>query len=355
MPFLTYTIENNISENLNIENKASIDKFINRIEDLNYKKRAIFVAEKKDVLDRLSKKFLDLSKRIDNGDDHIIRDTIFKLTQILNDSYLCDVSQNGQSINIDFKKNLDNEIDKKLFFKFNKDVFDPSSFDKLVKKFKDDFLDKIKTFIISNNLKGKKINSVCIFHKELSSYLVPWKFENGSKNFLLNQSLDESLNDPLVQKKLNQHRSFYKENVAKITGGTKLLHHWWKTLPDNFKPDKFIIFTDVPFSQYSKTHVKNHKIKDIFQNFLFGKKEQNKFEAKIDFLDKNDLMKSQWWKHKRHFVFGKNLSLVIWSEFGVEFVDEKNDTKLNSKNQFIIVTDPDNAHRNEISQIIKNL
>ena len=104
MPFLTYTIENNISENLNIENKASIDKFINRIEDLNYKKRAIFVAEKKDVLDRLSKKFLDLSKRIDNGDDHIIRDTIFKLTQILNDSYLCDVSQNGQSINIDFKK-----------------------------------------------------------------------------------------------------------------------------------------------------------------------------------------------------------------------------------------------------------
>ena len=139
MPFLTYTIENKISESLNINNKNSIDRFINRIEDLNYKKRAIFVAESKDTLDRLSKKFLDLSKKINTGEDHIIRDTIFKLTQILNDSYLCDISKNNENVKIDFKKNLNNEIDKKLFYKFNKDVFDPSNFDKSVKVFKEDF------------------------------------------------------------------------------------------------------------------------------------------------------------------------------------------------------------------------
>jgi hypothetical protein len=365
MPFLTYTIENKISESLNINNKNSIDRFINRIEDLNYKKRAIFVAESKDILDKLSKKFLDLSKKINTGEDHIIRDTIFKLTQILNDSYLCDISKNNENVKIDFKKNLNNEIDKKLFYKFNKDVFDPSNFDKSVKVFKEDFLEKIKTFIISNNskenyvisnnIKEKKINNICIFHKELSNYLLPWKFENGEKKILIDQKLEESLKDPLIQKKPKQYRSYYKENVAKIAGGTKLLHNWWKALPDDFRPDKFIILTDIPFSNYSKTHMLNHKIKEIFQSYLFDDVSQNKFKAKIDFLDKNDVPKSQWWKHKRHFVFGKGLSLVIWSEFGVEFVDERNDLKLNGKNQFIIDNNKENEHRREISGVIQNL
>ena len=82
---------------------------------------------------------------------------------------------------------------------------------------------------------------------------------------------------------------------------------------------------------------------------------QNKFKAKIDFLDKNDVSKSQWWKHKRHFVFGKGLSLVIWSEFGVEFVDERNNLMLNGKNQFIIDNNLENEHRSEISSVIQNL
>ena len=365
MPFLTYTIENKISESLNIENKNSIDKFINRIEDLNYKKRAIFVAESKDILDKLSKKFFDLSKKINTGEDHIIRDTIFKLTQILNDSYLCDISKNKEQVKIDFKKSLDNEIDKKLFYKFNKDVFDPSNFDKSVKNFKENFLEKIKTFIISNNskenyvtynnIKEKKINNICIFHKELSNYLLPWKFVNGEKITLVDQELEESLKDPFIQKKPKAYRSYYKENVSKIAGGTKLLHNWWKELPDDFRPDKFTILTDIPFSKYSKTDVLNHKVKEIFQNYLFGDTILSKFKAKIDFLDKKDVPKNQWWKHKRHFVFGKSLSLVIWSEFGVEFVDERNDLKLNSKNQFIIDNNPENEHRNEISGVIQGL
>ena len=365
MPFLTYSIENKFSDNLNIKNKNSIDKFISRIEDLNYKKRAIFVIESKDIINKLSKQFIELSKQINNLDDHIIRDTILKLTQVLNDSYLCDASKNDEGIKIDFKKNPENEIDRKLFYKFNKDVFDPSNFDKSVKIFKEDFLEKIKTFIISNNskenyvisnnIKEKKINNICIFHKELSNYLLPWKYVNGEKKILVDQKLEESLKDPLIQKKPKQYRSYYKDNVAKIAGGTKLLYNWWKTLPSEFRPDKFTILTDIPFSNYSKTHIINHKVKEIFQSYLFDDVIQNRFHAKIDFLDKNDVPKSQWWKHKRHFVFGKSLSLVIWSEFGVEFVDERNDLKLNSKNQFIIDNNQDNEHRNEISGVIQDL
>jgi len=54
-------------------------------------------------------------------------------------------------------------------------------------------------------------------------------------------------------------------------------------------------------------------------------------------------------------VFGKGLSLVIWSEFGVEFVDERNNLMLNGKNQFIIDNNLENEHRSEISSVIQNL
>ena len=56
-----------------------------------------------------------------------------------------------------FYKSPENEIDKKLFFNFSKDVFDPSHFDGSVDKFKNNFLDKIKTFIISMNTEKKII------------------------------------------------------------------------------------------------------------------------------------------------------------------------------------------------------
>ncbi len=356
MPFLTYTIENKISENITANNKNTLDQFINRIEDLNYQKKAIFIVENKDTLNHLSKKFLEMSQKISSGDEHIIRDTIFRLTQTLNDSYLCDLSKSNEKIKIDFKKNNINQMDKKLFFKYNKDVFDPSNFDKSIKKFKEDFLDKIKTFIISMNSEKKNIDSICIFHKELSNYLLPWKIDkNGEKKILIDQSIEASLKDQLVQKNPKKFKSWYPENVKKITEGAKVLFDWWNSISSLFRPEKFTIISDNPIPGLSKTHNKNQRIKEIYQDYLFGDQKNNEFKAKIDFLDKNDLNKNQWWKHKRHFAFGKNLSLLIWSEFGIEFVNEKDNSKLNSKNQFIIDNNSENEHRREIEEIMVNL
>ena len=366
MPYLTYTINENVSDNLNIKNKDSLEKFISRIEDLNYKNRAIFVAESKKIIDQLTNKFMTLSQKISSGEEHIIRNIIFKLTQTLNESYLCDISKNNEKIRIDFKKDLENEIDRKLFNDFHKDVFDPSHFDVSVNKFKAEFLDKIKTFIICANTDKKIIDTVCIFHKELSNYLLPWKmvdkFDDRKKKivkikkFLIDQSIKESLKDPEIQKKPNNFkRSYYPENVQKIYEGTKVLYEWWNSISEKFRPKKFIIISDNPFPNLSKTHKNNHQTKDIYQEHLFGDQKNGEFMAQVDFLDKNDLPKNQWWKHKRHFAFGNNLSLLIWSEFGIEFVNEKDSSKLNSKNQFIIANDEKNEHRKEILAIIKNL
>ena len=104
MPFLTYSIEERICDKISIDNKNNVDQFINRIEDLNYKSKAIFIAENKNTIDHLSKKFIEMSKKIESGDDHIIRDTIFRLTQILNESYFYDQSKNNEEVKIDFKK-----------------------------------------------------------------------------------------------------------------------------------------------------------------------------------------------------------------------------------------------------------
>ena len=354
MPFLTYSIEERICDKISIDNKNNVDQFINRIEDLNYKSKAIFIAENKNTIDHLSKKFIEMSKKIESGDDHIIRDTIFRLTQILNESYFYDQSKNNEEVKIDFKKNVSNEINKKLFFKYNKDVFDPSNFDKSVDKFKEDFLDKIKTFIISMNSEKKVINSICIFHKELTNYLLPWKIVDNKRVILINQSIETSLKDPLVQKDPKKHKSWYPENVKKITEGTKILFNWWNSISEKFRPEKFLIVSDNPHPNLSKTHHKNFQIKKIYEDYLFGNQEINKFKANVNFLDKSELNKDQWWKHKRHFAFGKLLSLLIWSEFGIEFINEKDNTKLNSKNQFIIDNNPENEHRQEIMDIIEN-
>lgn len=355
MPYLTYTLKDEIPKNLNINNKTSLDKFINRIEDLNYKNRAIFVVQNKNIIDQLTKKFMDLSQQIDSGEDQIIRNTIFKLTQTLNESYLCDTSKNNQNIKIDFHKNLENEIDKKLFFNFSKDVFDPSHFDGSVDKFKNNFLDKIKTFIISMNTEKKIIDNICIFHKELSNYLLPWKIIDNNKNFIIDQPLKKSLNDPEIQKIPKKTRSYYPENVKKITEGTAVLFNWWNSISEKFRPSKFLIISDSPFPNLSKTHKQNYQVKNIYQDYLFGDQKNNKFKAKIDFLDKQDLPKNQWWKHKRHFAFGKTLPLLIWSEFGIEFVNERDISKLNNKNQFIIDNNSENEHRKEILEIIDKL
>jgi|TARA_B110001450_G_C17659286_1_gene496522 hypothetical protein len=358
MPFLTYTIEENLVEKIELAKLNNIDKFILRIEDLNYNKRAILINKKGNVLEKLRIKYLDLCEKIGSGEEHTLSETLINLTKVLNDSILCNIDEEmSKYIKIDFKKNLDNEINTDLFHKFNKDVYHPTSFDTSIKIFEEDFLDKIKTFIISENSSKKKINAIYVFHKETSKILAGLSGKKDKKP-IKDTPIAIRAKDP------NEHFT-YAVNVNKIKDGTKILINWWKKIPNKFRPDKFIFLTDTPL-KLSESHKFNIDAQNIMQKYLFDELDNKNFNFKLRFLDPFKLRR-QWWKHKRHFAFSEGpksindsknnnqpVSLLIDSEFGPEFVDEKDNSKINNINKFVVIKDSGNIHLIDISNEIAN-
>ena len=86
-----------------------------------------------------------------------IKVALDKAYEILEKSNLCVISdQEKNKIKLDFVKDLDNEIDRKLKDKYVKGRFVPKDFDFEVEKFKEDFLERIKNFILSKSLEAKK-------------------------------------------------------------------------------------------------------------------------------------------------------------------------------------------------------
>ncbi len=58
---------------------------------------------------------------------------------------------------------------------------------------------------------------------------------------------------------------------------------------------------------------------------------------------------------KGTFVFGEEVSLIIDSEFGIEFVDEYDSSKINNINKFVVISDGENLHVKDISQEIRKI
>ncbi len=345
MPYLTYSIKPEVVANFNKSQAKNIEKFLNYIDLLNSKKRAILINKNNNVLEKLTKKYFDSVNNISSIDEHIINETIQNLVRIMSDSIQYKENLKNNIPKIDFEKNLENEINKDLFNKFNNDVFPPSLFKFSIKIFEDEFLEKIKTYLISKNIEKKKINYLFVFHKEASKYLEGY---NGAKPKIpvSDKGIKERFNDP------NENR-FYKKNVMKIKLGLNVLIKWWRNMPDSFRPKNFIFLTDTPIG-VSKSHPYNIDKREKMSNFLFENLNINELNAKLVFLDPLDLRK-QWWKHKRHFVFGEDLSLIIDSEFGIEFVNEFDKTKINNINKFVILSDKDNSQINDLSQQINLL
>ena len=341
MPFLTYSIKSDFVENYeNVKNK-NILKFLNYIDLLNYKSRAILVEKNDDTLNKLRKKYFDNANKILNPDQDLLNENLQNFVRILSDSI--QLKEKKNNIKVDFEKNIDNEIDRELFSEFNNDVFSPSLYEFSIKKFQEAFLDKIKAFIISKNTNSKKLSSLFIFHKEASKYLEGWPSGKKPFNSISSKKIEERMND------IHENK-FYSINVMKIKSGIDVMINWWKGIPDNYRPDNLVFFTDTPTKSHNDNIKKNHDM----SNFLFQNLDRNKYKAKLIFLDPNELPK-QWWKHKRHFVFGKKIdekldtSLIIDSEFGIEFVDEYNYSKLNN-NKFVIISDTNNTHVNDIKK-----
>lgn len=335
MPFLTYSIKPETVENYKNLKLDNVLKFLNYVDLLNYKGRAILVDKNDNTLQKLSKKYFDNIKNTSNLKQDLLNETLQNFVRTLNDSMQIRIREND--IKIDFEKSINNEINKELFNEFNNDVFNPSLYNFSLNKFYYNFLEKIKAFIFSKNLENKRLNSLFIFHKEASKYLEGWPSSKKPYNPISLKKIEERLKDP-------DENRFYSQNVMKIKLGLNVLIDWWKKIPDQYRPENFIFLTDTP----TKSYKYNLEKKQDMTEFLFQNLDRKEYKAKLVFLDSQELTK-QWWKHKRHFVFGSDASLIIDSEFGIEFVDENDPSKLNN-NKFVVISDADNVHVSDIKK-----
>ena len=76
MPFLTYSIKSEFVENYETVKNKDIIKFLNYIDLLNYKSRAILVNKNDNSLEKLSKKYFDNANKILNPEQDLLNETL---------------------------------------------------------------------------------------------------------------------------------------------------------------------------------------------------------------------------------------------------------------------------------------
>ena len=298
MPFLTYSIKPETVENYENLKLDNVLKFLNYIDLLNYKGRAILVNKNDNTLQKLTKKYFDNANNISSLKQDLANETLQSFVRTLNDSL--QIQKRKDDIKIDFEKDTNNEIKKELFNEFNNDVFNPSLYNFSLNKFNENFLEKIKAFILSKNLENKSLNSLFIFHKEASKYLEGWPTPHKPYNPVSQKKIEERMKDP------NENR-FYFKNVMKIKSGLNVLTNWWKNIPDEYRPENFIFLTDTP----TKSYKYNVEKKQDMTKFLFENLDTKKYKAKLEFLDSQELTK-QWWKHhcqKQNVFYASTIAL----------------------------------------------
>ncbi len=399
MPFATYSVKENSFLKIDSKDKKKFQNFLNNINELNRKKRAILINKKSNIIETISEKLKEIdnpnsdNKKISkfvieqakrygqsteyknlkniyfNSNDNLLeKEFLIECLNCFNSSMKCSID--SDNISVDFEKDETNEDDQEKLFKFSKDIIYAKEFnnaDDFIKK----FLQKLEIFIrvsidSEKRSKGfkKRIDTINIFHKELSKYLVPnFKSQNifEQKEEFFKTSI-KNLREKVT------YDNKYNENTKKIEGGCKILLNWWSKLPDEIRPKKFNIITDIPTQllwenwkrKIKISPVKLREVQKKIKDFLFEGLVLNS-KPDIIFLDRNEISfkvdrnppkyETFWdWTHKKHIALGKDLHLLIYSDFGVEFIDPKfeklsendlKDVKIRKNNKFYII-DPHN-------------
>ena len=392
MPFATYSIKENSLDGLNVENKKTFKKFINSINELNRKKRAILINKKDNILEVLLKKLVEIEnpkinyKKViksqdvsyNSNDSLLEREFLLECHDCFNSSLKYSIS--NDEINVDFEKDDNNQFNDELLDEYSKDIIYAKEF-KTVFDFENKFLRKLEIFIkasfqLEKKTKGfrKKIDSITIFHKELSKYLVPdfGRVKGGSDEKKL--CMEEFLqNDIIDYRKKISYDWNYLENTKKIEAGTKLLLDWWSNLSDEFKPKKFNIITDIPYQIKNKHYSIQNKYLKKIKDFLFKDLKSNLKKPDVFFLNRDELKIKTgpgvkdfyefWdWTHKKHVAFGEDLPLLIYSDFGVEFIDpdfdefdnnNKKNLKIRKNNKFLLVDPKRDTDFEQINRLYK--
>ena len=153
MPFLTYKIKNEIFDNYKSWNIKNFNRFLNDIDDLNYSKKSILVDNKISVLNKIQ----DLQKLISKNT--LNNNSLQIVNALLIDAYrIFNFSNKAEELNkakIDFIKDEENEIERSEKKKIIKGQYNYHDFGGNSEQLREDFLDKIKLFIESENKKEK--------------------------------------------------------------------------------------------------------------------------------------------------------------------------------------------------------
>jgi len=365
MPFITYNVEKNLFDNLKKLNLVKFYKFINDIEDLNISNKAILVeSEKNRTLKNLSIKSKELGNKI-MGSVKLtgIKIALDEAYKVLGKSNLCELSdQRTNKIKLDFVKNLDNEIDRKFKKKYIKGQFVPKDFDFEIEKFKENFLERIKYFILSKSLEAErnktknKINKIYIFHKELAKMALPVhgkrtaEIKNRKKTYdkaYLERDFEEYLKDESFNFNLTK-------NIKKIKYGIDLILNWWLKMPNSIMPTELNIFSDLPPGLEGENKSNIIKAREMFNKFLFKHLlDHPKLKTNFEFVHRDTFDVYEWWTHKRHFVFGSELQFVFSSQFGVELVSEKLVEKLRPVTVINVEDDKEDRHMLHLKSFIQ--
>jgi len=352
MPFITYKIDNNYFKDYQKINSKNLSNFNTDINDLNLKKKAILVSNDEpntkdylaNIINKISNENLDSLSLIEKK--ILLEETLNNLNQSLE---LKIKKKDTNQINIDFNKNLDNQINRDLRIKYIEGNFYPEDFENNTDNFKKNFLGKLKIFIQSKIESNENINVINIYHKELSNYLYP---------------NDESLFCSSLKNFKNKLNGNNLKNMRKIEYGIRLLYSWWNSLPENIKPKEFKVLTDIPQSLKklcSGVAIKEKEIKLLqnkIEDFLFNKNQKETKKPSVKIINQRDMPGYLGWKHKRHWVLGTKINnstlkehvniFAIKSDFGVEIVDENNNSRLNDAMELTILTEKNTKQMRDI-------
>ena len=356
MPFITYKISKKFFENYKKIKTDDLTKFNTDLDDFNLNQKAILIINEnnnvKEQLGELINKISNDNMDISLSEKKVLfENTLYSLNQSIEYKI-----ENQNNIHIDFEKDIKKQIDRNLKVKIIEGKFYPEDYNDKTDDFIKNFLGKLEVYIGSKSkIQSDKINTINIYHKELSNYLIP------IPDSIYSKSLKEFKNNLDFNDRKDK---FTFINMKKIEYGVNLLFKWWEKLAEDIRPNEFNVITDIPPCLKKKDiNVKEISMLEAkIEEFLFINNDKKKNKAKVKIIKQHDMPGYQGWKHKRHWILGKKINrdikkeninfFAIKSDFGVEIVDPNNNSRLSKEMELTIINNKNTKQMRDITEYL---
>ena len=153
-------------------------KFNTDLDDFNLNQKAILIINEnnnvKEQLGELINKISNDNMDISLSEKKVLfENTLYSLNQSIEYKI-----ENQNNIHIDFEKDIKKQIDRNLKVKIIEGKFYPEDYNDKTDDFIKNFLGKLEVYIGSKSkIQSDKINTINIYHKELSNYLIQFQIQ----------------------------------------------------------------------------------------------------------------------------------------------------------------------------------